>query len=93
MYAGRGFWLAGGKAAPAAAYAAQSCLGSLALLAALPLAYYAWPPLLLNPLKSEPVEFLVITIFQRWIWYTALSWLAGVTGGGAFAMWQRWFRR
>jgi len=63
----------------------------LLLIIAFVLAAFGWPPLW--PLKSHPTEFLAITVFQRWIWYTLGAFLAGHIASGTTHMLYRWFKR
>ena len=57
------------------------------------LAMGGWPPVWMNPVTDHPVEFTVVTVFQRWIWYTLGTCLLGLTASGAYSCYKRWFRR
>ena|GEM_PF-5481860 len=71
-----------------------SALVNVVLLAgALLMSAAVWPPLWLDPIKSHPIEFFVVTLFQRWLWYPLGALILGVTIGGALSLRRRWFRR
>lgn len=92
MYGGCGSLLPGVLAEMRASCSWLAIINLLLMAGALMLAACGWPPLWLNPIKSELIAFLVVTLFQRWIWYPLGTLLIGMLAGGALSLRRQWFK-
>jgi hypothetical protein len=91
MYAGCGSLLPGVLAELQANCSWLAFVNLVLILGAFALAACGWPPLWLNPVKSHPLEFIVVTLFQRWIWFPLGALIIGMAAGGALSLRRQWF--